>query len=99
MPLLLLLAAGALLWTVWVYERTRPSPGSRWRTILISLRVISLLLLLLAAAGPVLTRLVQRATGVRPQVERRSATLDAARTIVAGRVIKEIARAGRRARR
>lgn len=60
MPLLLLLAAGALLWTVWVYERTRPSPGARWRTILIVLRVFSLLLLLLAVAGPVLTRLVQR---------------------------------------
>jgi hypothetical protein len=46
-----------------------------------------------------MSRLIQRATGVRPQVERRSATLDAARTIVAGRVIKEIARAGRRSPR
>ena len=59
-PLLLFLAAGALLWTVWVYDRTRPSPGSPWRTILVILRALSLLLLLLAVAGPVLTRLVHR---------------------------------------
>lgn len=54
--------------------------------------------------GPVpvlgrLDRLVKRATGIKnPQVRRRSETLDAARLLVASRVMKEIVRAGRPAR-
>jgi len=41
-------------------------------------------------------RLLQRVTGVRPDVQRRSATLDAARVLVAKRVVREILTARRK---
>ncbi|MBK9775004.1 MAG: hypothetical protein IPP62_01300 [bacterium] len=52
-PLLLVVAAGAIVWTVVVYGRTRPSPGPRLRRVLITLRATALTLLVAAVAAPV----------------------------------------------
>lgn len=52
-PLLLVVAAGAVLWSVVVYRRTRPMPSGQWRRVLIALRASVLALLTLAVAGPV----------------------------------------------
>lgn len=56
-PLLLVLAAGAVIWTVKIYRRTRPAPGRGLRWVLPALRSVALLLLVLAVAQPVLSRL------------------------------------------
>lgn len=52
-PLLLVTAAGAVVWTVTVYGRTRPQPTPRLRRALIGLRGATFAVLLLAVAGPV----------------------------------------------
>lgn len=52
-PLLLVVAAGAVLWSVVVYRRTRPVPTRPWRRVLVALRATVLALLTLAVAGPV----------------------------------------------
>ena len=54
-PLLLVVAAGAIVWTVAVYRRTRPLPPHRWRRALVMLRGTVLALLTLAVAGPVVS--------------------------------------------
>ena len=59
-PLLLVLAAGAVIWTVWVYGRTVPVAGPGLRRTLITLRAVALLLLVVGVAGPVLYRLLAR---------------------------------------
>lgn len=56
-PLLLVLAAGAVIWTVKVYRQSRPAPRPRLRSVLLGLRTAALLLLVLAVAQPVLSRL------------------------------------------
>ena len=56
-PLLLIVATGAVLWTIRVYGQTRPRVTPRLTRVLVSLRVTALLLLVLALAGPVLSRL------------------------------------------
>lgn len=43
-------------------------------------------------------RLLQRVTGVRPEIRRRSSTLDTARVLVAKRALREIVRAARKGR-
>jgi hypothetical protein len=58
-PLLLVLAAGAVIWTIRVYGRTRPGPPASLGHLLIALRVSALLLLVVALAGPVLSRFFQ----------------------------------------
>jgi len=55
-PLLLVMAAGAVVWTVHVYRRTRPIPDPRLARLLVVLRGAALLALLAAVAGPVLSR-------------------------------------------
>lgn len=52
-PLLLVLAAGAVVYTAVMYRRTGPDPGPRLRRALVVLRASALGLLVLAAAGPV----------------------------------------------
>lgn len=52
-PLLLVVAAGAVVYTVATYRRTRPDAGLRVRRALTALRSGALVLLVLAAAGPV----------------------------------------------
>lgn len=56
-PLLLVLAAGAVSLSVWSYGRTWPRPRPALRRWLVGLRAAALVLLVLAVAGPVLTRL------------------------------------------
>jgi hypothetical protein len=56
-PLLLVVATGAVLWTVAAYRATRPDPGRRLRRILTALRGTAFVLLLLGAAAPVVSRL------------------------------------------
>ncbi len=58
-PLLLVLAAGAVIWTIRVYGRTRPGPPPSLGRMLVALRVSALLLLVVALAGPVLSRFFQ----------------------------------------
>lgn len=55
-PLLLVVAAGAFVWTVLAYRRTRPLPGTGLRRVLVGLRTGALLLLVLGMAGPVVSR-------------------------------------------
>ncbi len=59
-PLLLVLAAGAVIWSVWVYGRTVPRPGPGLGRVLLALRAAALMLLVVAMAGPVLFRLLAR---------------------------------------
>jgi len=59
-PLLLVVAAGAVVWTVAIYGRTRPQPSARLRRLLIALRSTALALLVLAVAGPVVSCLQPR---------------------------------------
>ncbi|MBM4131781.1 hypothetical protein FJ250_12265, partial [bacterium] len=51
-PLLLVVAAGAVFYTVGIYRRTGPDPGPRLRRLLIALRGAAFALLVVAAAGP-----------------------------------------------
>lgn len=51
-PLLLVVAAGAIVYTVAMYRRTAPDPGPRLRRLLTALRAAALALLVVAAAGP-----------------------------------------------
>lgn len=55
-PLLLVLAAGAALFTVRTYRRTRPEAGPGLRKLLTSLRTASLVLLVAAIGAPVVSR-------------------------------------------
>ncbi len=57
LPLLLIVAAGAVFWALRAYDRTVPRPPSRLRRILGSLRSIVFILLVLAIAGPVVSLL------------------------------------------
>ncbi len=59
-PLLLVVAAGAVVWTVMIYARTRPLPSPGLRRLLIALRATALALLVLAVAGPVVSCLRPR---------------------------------------
>jgi len=59
-PLLLIVAAGAVLWAVRVYGQTLPQVSRRLKRVLVLLRSAALLLLVLALAGPVLSRLLIR---------------------------------------
>jgi hypothetical protein len=59
-PLLLVVAAGAIVWTVLIYGRTRPLPPTRLRRLLVALRATTLVLLVLAVAGPVVSCLRPR---------------------------------------
>lgn len=54
-PLLPLVAAGAVFWTAWVYGRSRPATDPGLRRLLVALRATSVVLLLAAAAAPVLS--------------------------------------------
>ena len=56
-PLLLVLAAGAVSLTLWAYRQTWPQPSVRLGRILTALRATALVLLVLAVAGPVVSRL------------------------------------------
>ncbi|MCB1182121.1 VWA domain-containing protein [bacterium] len=60
-PLLLVGAAGAVLWTVRAYRQTRPAPAAGLRRTLTQLRAAVFVLLIIALAGPVLSRLLVRA--------------------------------------
>jgi hypothetical protein len=60
-PLLLVMAAGAVVWTVRAYGQTLPQVSRQLRRTLLLLRSAALLLLVLAIAGPVLSRLQTRA--------------------------------------
>lgn len=60
-PLLLVMAAGAVVLAVAIYRRTVPDPGLRLRRLLTVLRGTTLALLVLAVAGPV-------ASCLRPRV-------------------------------
>jgi hypothetical protein len=59
-PLLLVLAAGAVIWTVHVYGRTRPSPRPGLGRVLILLRSGAIILLVIAVGGPVLSRFLRQ---------------------------------------
>ena len=59
-PLLPVLAAGALSLTWWAYRNTRPQPGSALARVLFALRAAALVLLVVAIAGPVVSRLRSR---------------------------------------
>ena len=59
-PLLLVVAAGAVLWTVRAYGKTLPRPPRSLGRTLILLRSAVFLLLVLAIAGPVLSRLLTK---------------------------------------
>ncbi len=59
-PLLLVMAAGAVFWTVRAYRQTRPQPSRRLARTLVLLRSAVFLLLVLAIAGPVIFRLLGR---------------------------------------
>ena len=67
-PLLLVMAAGAVVWTVHVYRRTRPLPEPRLTRLLVILRGAALLALLAAVAGPVLSRSHRRVLPGRLEV-------------------------------
>jgi len=54
-PLLLVGAAGAVVWTVRAYQHTRPLPDRRLRRTLILLRSSAFILLMVGVAGPVLS--------------------------------------------
>ncbi len=56
-PLLLIVATGAVLWTLRAYRQTRPQVSGRLTRVLSGLRTAAFLLLVLALAGPVLSRL------------------------------------------
>ena len=56
-PLLLVVAAGAVVWTVAVYRATRPAVTVRLRRTLVALRGAAFVLLVLAVAAPVVSRL------------------------------------------
>ena len=56
-PLLLIVAAGAVFFTLRAYDRTIPRPPDRLRRILGSLRSVVFILLVAAIAGPVLSLL------------------------------------------
>lgn len=60
-PLLLVLAVGAVLLTFRIYGQTWPQPAGRLRHVLIGLRIAALVLLVLAVAGPVMSRLRENA--------------------------------------
>ncbi|MCP4571847.1 MAG: hypothetical protein GY838_05795 [bacterium] len=53
-PLLPIVAAGAVLWTAWVYARSRPAADPGLRRLLTGLRAAAFVLLLAAVAAPVL---------------------------------------------
>jgi len=59
-PLLLVVAAGAIFLTVRFYGQSRPHPTEGLRRALVILRSGALLLLVLAMAGPVFSRLFQQ---------------------------------------
>jgi hypothetical protein len=59
-PLLLVVAAGAVAWTVALYRDTRPAVSPRLRRLLSALRGAALVLLLLGLAGPVVSQLQRR---------------------------------------
>ncbi len=59
-PLLLVIAAGAVLWAVRAYGQTLPRPTRQLERTLVVLRSVVFLLLILAIAGPVLSRLLTR---------------------------------------
>lgn len=56
-PLLLVVAAGAVVWTVAVYRATRPAVTARLRRTLAALRGAAFVLLVLGVAAPVVSRL------------------------------------------
>lgn len=56
-PLLLVVAAGALLWTVASYRRTLPQVSGTLTRVLIVLRSTTFLILILALAGPIVSHL------------------------------------------
>ena len=63
-PLLLIAAGAVVVYTVRTYSITAPPVSPRLRRTLVLLRAVALLLLLLAIARPVLSRLgLTRATG------------------------------------
>ncbi len=57
-PLLLVVAAGAVFWALWAYDRTVPRPADRLLRILQILRSVVFVLLTLAIAGPVISLLL-----------------------------------------
>ena len=57
-PLLLVVAAGAVFFGLWAYDRTVPRPTERLRRILQILRSVVFILLTLAIAGPVISLLL-----------------------------------------
>jgi len=59
-PLLLVIAAGAVLWAVKAYGQTLPQASRRLSRILVMLRSAVFLLLVLAIAGPVISRIMLR---------------------------------------
>ncbi|MFN2371637.1 MAG: hypothetical protein ABR506_10885 [Candidatus Krumholzibacteriia bacterium] len=56
-PLLPVVAAGAVLWAVAMYRRTRPAVAPRLRRTLMALRAAAFVLLVAAVAAPVVSRL------------------------------------------
>ncbi len=58
-PLLLVVAAGAMILTVRFYGQSRPGPSAGLRRTLVGLRSCALLMLVLALAGPILSRLIR----------------------------------------
>jgi len=64
-PLLLIIAVGAVLWVVRAYGQTRPAAPPHLGRVLIWLRSLALVVLVLAIAGPILSRLLL----VRPPAE------------------------------
>ncbi len=59
-PLLLIVAVGAIILTLRFYDQSRPQPGAGLGPVLVILRSTALLLLVLALAGPVLSRFVKK---------------------------------------
>jgi len=59
-PLLLVIAAGAVLWAVRAYGQTLPRPSRQLGRTLVLIRATVFLLLVVAIAGPVLSRLLTR---------------------------------------
>jgi hypothetical protein len=58
-PLLLVVAAGAVFWTLRSYDRTVPRPPGNLRRLLGALRSVVFLLLVVAIAGPVISLLLK----------------------------------------
>jgi hypothetical protein len=56
-PLLLVMAAGAVFWTLRAYRQTRPRPSPKLGRLLVLLRAAVFLLLAVAVAGPILSLL------------------------------------------